>query len=48
MNILDNFLQNFRSKKTEAPVLHTPYGDLNLAKPRDRKKFQRTVFEAVY
>ena len=45
MNILDNFLQNFRSKKTEAPVLHTPYGDLNLAKPRDRKKFQRTVFE---
>ena len=45
MNILDNFLQNFRSKKTEAPVLHTPHGDLNLAKTRDRKKFQRTVFE---
>lgn len=45
MNILDNFLQNFRSRKKDATILHTPHGDLNLAKPEDRKKFQRTVFE---
>ena len=48
MNILDNFLRNFRSNKNtresaESTVLHTPHGDLNLAKPDDRRKFGRMV-----
>lgn len=45
MSALDNFLQAFRSKKSGSPIIHTPHGDLNLAKPADRKKFVRTVIE---
>lgn len=54
MNILDKFLNKFRStgnsgsQATEpahddADVLHTPYGDINLAKSKDRKKFRSII-----
>ena len=57
MNLLDKFLNNFRSDKNAATqevtssqkgvpiVLKTPYGDVNLAKPEGRAKFKSIVME---
>lgn len=45
MGILDKFLDNFRSQKAETLTLQTAYGELNLAKKEDRKKFQSIVME---
>ena len=45
MGILDRFLENFRSKKSDPMILQTPYGELNLAKPKDRAKFQGIVMD---
>lgn len=45
MGVLDKFLENFRSKKSDPMILNTPYGELNLAKPKDRAKFQSIVMD---
>lgn len=45
MGALDKFLENFRSKKSDPMILHTPYGELNLAKPKDQAKFQSIVMD---
>lgn len=45
MNILDKFLDNFRSKKSEDLILHTSHGDFNLAKESDRKRVRSIVME---
>ena len=45
MNILDNFLDAFRAKRDNPNIIHTPRGDLNLAKKGDRKVLQRMVIE---
>lgn len=45
MGVFDKFLDNFRSRKSDPMILHTPHGDLNLAKPGDMKKFQSIVME---
>lgn len=52
MNLLDKFLDDFRSNKNVAPsqegipiVLNTPYGEVNLAKPEGRAKFNSIVME---
>ena len=45
MGVLDKFLENFRSKKSDPMILQTPYGELNLAKPKDRAKFQSIVMD---
>ncbi len=45
-NLLDSLLEKFRSKPQEDPlVLHTPHGDLNLAKPKDQARFRSIVME---
>lgn len=57
MNLLDKFLDNFRSNKNVATqeatsshegvpiVFQTPYGEVNLAKPEGRAKFKSIVME---
>ncbi len=45
MGILDKFLDSFRSQKSNPMILQTPYGELNLAKPEGRAKFQSIVME---
>lgn len=45
MGVLDKFLENFRSQKSDPMILNTPYGELNLAKPKDRAKFQSIVMD---
>ncbi|MCM1295691.1 MAG: DUF935 domain-containing protein [Muribaculaceae bacterium] len=43
MSILSNFFSSF--KKDSPNIIHTPRGDLNLAKKDDRKVLQRMVIE---
>lgn len=43
-NIISNLFQGF-GKHKDAEMLHTPYGDFNLAKEGDRRKVQRIVCE---
>lgn len=45
MAILGKFIDRFRSPKSDPMILHTPHGDLNLAKPGDRQKFRSIVME---
>lgn len=45
MGILDKFLDSFRSQKSDPMILQTPYGELNLAKPEGRAKFQSIVMD---
>lgn len=45
MSLLDKFFENFRSKKSNPMILQTPYGELNLAKPEGRAKFQSIVMD---
>lgn len=47
MKSIDSFLDSFRrsSKKQELHVLHTAYGELNLARKEERKKVQKMVIE---
>lgn len=45
MGVLDKFLDTIRTRKNNPMVLRTAYGELNLAKPEGRKKFQSIVMD---